>query len=100
MTGHDVQENNSSVLLRCEELKEHLEATKDRLNRAALQLEELTRVLLARKSYDPISRPWLDELIFPQLIGDVIDAEQRMAEARDIAAELGIPLPPRFYRAG
>ena len=98
MTGHDVQETNTSVLLRCEELKEHLQTTKDRLNRAALQLEELTRILLARQPYDLISRPWLNELIFGQLIGDVIDAERRMTEAREIAAELGIPLPPHFYR--
>ena len=97
MTDHDVQENNSSVLLRCEELKEHLEETKDRLNRAALQLEELTRILLVRQTQDRIARPWLNELIFGQLIGDVVDAERRMAEARELAADLGIPLPPRFY---
>jgi hypothetical protein len=100
MTGHDVQESKCSVLLRCEELKGHLEATKDRLNQAACQLEELTRILRAQKtpSYHLISRPWLNELVFGQLIGDVIDAERRLAEARDLATELGIPLPPDFYR--
>jgi hypothetical protein len=100
MTGHDVQESKYSVLLRYEELKGHLESTKDRLNQAAIQLEELTRILLAQKpsSYDLISRPWLDELIFGQLIGDVIDAERRLADARELAAELGIPLPPDFNR--
>ena len=100
MTGHDVQDARSSVLLRCEELKEHLEATKDRLNCAALQLEELTRILLTHKpsSYDLLSRPWLNELVFGQLIGDVVDAERRLSEARDIAAGLGIPLPSSIQR--
>jgi hypothetical protein len=100
MTGQDVQESKSSVLLRCEELKEHLETTRDRLNRAAFQLEELNRILLTHKpsSYDLTSRPWLNELAFGQLIGDVIDAERRLAEARDVAAELGIPLPPTSQR--
>ena len=95
MTGHDVQETKAHILLRCEELKTHLEATKDRLNQAAFQLEELTQVLLSQKpsSCDLVSRPWLNELVFSQLIGDVIDAERRLAEARALAAELGIPLP-------
>jgi hypothetical protein len=72
-----------------------LEATKDRLNQAAFQLEELTRILLSQKpsSFDLVSRPWLNELLFSELIGDVIDAERRLAEARSLAAELGIPLP-------
>jgi hypothetical protein len=98
MTGHDVRENRTTVLRRCEELKSHLEATKERLNQAAFQLEELTRMLLSNKpsSFDVISRPWLNELAFSQLIGDVIDAERRLTEARATAAELGVPLPPGF----
>jgi hypothetical protein len=96
MTDHDVQESRVSVLRRCEELKAHLESTKNRLNLAAVQLEELTRVLLSSKpsSHDLLSRPWLNELAFSQLIGDVMDAERRLAEARFVAAELGIALPP------
>lgn len=98
MTGHDVREDSSHILLRCEELKSHLEATKVRLNQAAFQLEELTRILLSQKpsSLDPLARPWLNELLFSQLIGDVMDAERRLTEARATAAELGIPLPPDF----
>jgi hypothetical protein len=95
MTGHDVQDTKAQILLRCDELKTHLEVTKDRLNQAAFQLEELTRILLSQKpsSFDLVSRPWLNELLFSELIGDVIDAERRLAEARALAAELGIPLP-------
>ena len=98
MTGHDVLESRATILLRCEELKAHLEATKEGLNQAAFQLEELTRVLLAQKplSRESTSRPWLDELVFNELIGDVRDAERRLAEARAIAVELGIPLPPQW----
>jgi hypothetical protein len=98
MTGRDVIESRTTVLLRCEELKAHLEATKERLNQAAFQLEELTRVLLVQKpsSFESIARPWLNELVFTQLIGDVMDAERRLSEVRAIAAELGIPLPPQL----
>jgi hypothetical protein len=97
VTGQDVQES-VTVLQRCEELKAHLEFTKDRLNQAAIQLEELTRILLSPKpsSYDVTTRPWLNELVFSQLIGDVVDAERRLAEARFVAAELGIALPPEL----
>lgn len=96
MTGHVVREDRSHILLRCEELKSHLEATKTRLNQAAFQLEELTRILLSQKPspLDQISRPWLNELLFSQLIGDVLDAERRLTEARSTAAELGVTLPP------
>jgi hypothetical protein len=95
VTGHATHESTAVVLLRCEELKTHLEATKERLNQAAFQLEELTRILLSQRplSYDLLSRPWLNELAFGQLIADVIDAERRLTEARSVAAELGIPLP-------
>lgn len=65
------------------------------MNRAALQLEELTRILAprARSSFGLGSRPWLDELAFEQLIADVLDAERRLVEARTVAAELGVALP-------
>jgi hypothetical protein len=98
MTGHEVQESRDTVLRRCDELKAHLQCTKDRLNQAAIQLEELTRILLSHKpsSYDVMTRPWLDELAFSQLIGDVMDAERRLSEARFVAAELGIALPPEL----
>ena len=95
MTGHATHESTAAVLLRCEELKSHLEATKGQLNQAASQLEELTRILVTEKpsSFDLVSRPWLDELVFGQLIEDVLDAERRLAEARTVAAEIGVPLP-------
>jgi hypothetical protein len=95
MTGYATPESATAVLLRCEELKSHLEATKTQLYHAAFQLEELTRILLSEKttSLQPGSRPWLDELAFGQLIADVLDAERRLAEARSVAAEIGMPLP-------
>jgi hypothetical protein len=95
MTGYATLESAAAVLLRCEELKAHLEATKAQLNHAADQLEELTRMLATGKSAmsEVISRPWLDELAFEQLISDVLDAERRLAEARAVAAEIGVPLP-------
>ncbi len=95
MTGFAIPESATAVLLRCEELKSHLEATKAQLNQAAFQLEQLTRVLLSEKasSLGPGSRPWLDELAFGQLIADVVDAGRRLAEARLVAAEIGVPLP-------
>lgn len=71
----------------------HLEATKAQMNQAALQLEELTRILVSKSRFDLVSRPWLEELAFEQLIADVLDAERRLAEARATAAELGVPLP-------
>jgi hypothetical protein len=96
MTGNATVESAAAVLFRCEELKAHLEATKAQLNHAAFQLEELTRMLITEKSpgYGVLSRPWLDELAFEQLISDVLDAERRLAEARAVAAEIGVPLPP------
>jgi len=98
VTGHAVQESQITVLQRCEELKAHLEFTKDRLNQAAFQLEELTRILLLPKPFaeDDRARPWLNELAFSQLVGDVVAAERRLAEARFVAAELGIALPPEL----
>jgi hypothetical protein len=56
----------------------------------------LTRILVTdkRSSFELVSRPWLDELVFGQLIEDVLDAERRLAEARVVAAEIGVPLPP------
>ena len=95
MTGHVTAESTTAVLLRCEELKSHLEATKGQLNQAAFQLEELTRILITEKPspFGLVSRPWLDELVFGQLIEDVLDAERRLAEARAVAAEIGVPLP-------
>jgi hypothetical protein len=95
LTGYATHESTAAVLLRCEELKAHLEATKAQLNQAAFQLEELTRILVTEKpsSFDLVSRPWLDELAFSQLIADVLDAERRLVEARALAAELGVPLP-------
>jgi hypothetical protein len=95
MTGFAIPESATAVLLRCEELKSHLEATKTQLNHAAFQLEELTRILLSERT-SPLergSRPWLDELAFGQLIADVVDAGRRLAEARLVAAEIGVPLP-------
>jgi hypothetical protein len=96
LTGHATPESTAAVLLRCEELKSHLEATKGQLNQAAFQLEELTRILVSDKpaSLEHVSRPWLDELVFGQLIEDVLDAERRLTEARAVAAEIGVPLPP------
>lgn len=96
LTGHATPESTAAVLLRCEELKSHLEATKGQLNQAAFQLEELTRILVTdkRSSFELVARPWLDELVFGQLIEDVLDAERRLAEARVVAAEIGVPLPP------
>jgi hypothetical protein len=95
LTGHATPVSAVTVLLRCEELKAHLEATKGQLNHAAFQLEELTRILVLEKplSFDLVSRPWLDELAFSELIADVMDAERRLAEARAMATELGVPLP-------
>jgi len=95
MTGQIAQENNATVLLRCEELQEHLTSTKDQLNHAATQLEELTKILL---SHQPsaralLARPWLEELAVNQLVADVVEAERKLAEVRAFAAELGIQLP-------
>jgi len=66
-----------------------------RLNQAASQLEELTKILLSHtaSSRDFLSRPCLEELAFSQLIADVFEAEQKLAEVRAIVAELGISLP-------
>ena len=66
------------------------------MNQAALQLEELTRILVSKREsrFDLVARPWLEELAFEHLISDVMDAERRLAEARVAAAELGVPLPP------
>jgi hypothetical protein len=94
MTGELVQETRATVLLRCEELQMQVEATKDRLNRAAGQLEELTKILLARDdvSRELLARPWLKELAIGQLVNDVLEAERKLAEVRAVAEELGIPL--------
>lgn len=94
MTGELVQETRATVLLRCEELQTQVEATKDRLNRAAGQLEELTKILLARDgaSHELLARPWLKELAIGQLVNDVLEAERKLAEVRAVAEELGIPL--------
>jgi hypothetical protein len=95
MAGQAAQMNPATVLLRCEELQDHLNITKERLNQAAAQLEELTKILLAHKSpsHDFLARPWLEELAFSQLIADVFETEQKLAEVRAVAAELGIALP-------
>lgn len=99
MTGQasqEIQETRATVLLRCEELQTHLDTTKLRLDQAANQLEELTKILLLQKpsSQQLVSRPWLDELAIGQLVADVTEAEQKLAEVRSVAAELGISLPP------
>lgn len=88
------------VLLRCEELQSDLKNTKERLNHAAAQLEELTSILLANKpsSFNLLSRPWLEELAFSQLIADVLEAERKLAQVRAVAAELGVPLPADMPR--
>jgi len=96
MTGfQELQETRASVLLRCEELQSYLEITKERLNQAAGQLRELTKILLARNSEagEPWSRPWLEELAVGQLVEDVQDAERRLAHVRTAAIGLGIELP-------
>jgi hypothetical protein len=98
MTGHpsqEIQETRATVLLRCEELQSHLDATKQRLNQAADQLEQLTKILLTQtsSSQELLSRPWLKELAVGQLIDDVAQAERKLAEVRAVAAEIGIPLP-------
>lgn len=96
MTGlQETQETRATILLRCEELQSYLEVTKDRLNRAASQLEELTNILLVRQSgaEDLEGRPWLKELAVGQLVEDVLDAERKLADVRASAAGLGITLP-------
>lgn len=100
MTGQIAQENKAMVLLRCEELQSDLKNTKERLNHAAAQLEELTSILLANKpsSFNLLSRPWLEELAFSQLIADVLEAERKLAQVRAVAAELGVPLPADMPR--
>ncbi|HTA80338.1 MAG TPA: hypothetical protein VK720_12390 [Terracidiphilus sp.] len=77
-------------------MQTHLDTTKQRLDQAANQLEELTKILLLQKlsSQQLVSRPWLEELAIGQLVADVTEAEQKLAEVRLIAAEIGIPLPP------
>ncbi|HEX3893540.1 MAG TPA: hypothetical protein VHW46_13270 [Terracidiphilus sp.] len=97
MTGQDlqeIQETRASVLLRCEQLQAYLETTKVRLNQAAGQLEELTKILLTQSaaSRELLSRPWLKELAIGQLVDDVLEAEKKLTEVRTVAAELGIPL--------
>lgn len=97
MTGlQDVQETRATILLRCEELQSYVATTKERLNQAASQLEELTDILLLRQpeSRDLGSRPWLEELVIGQLVEDVLDAERRLADVRSSVAELGIRMPP------
>jgi len=96
MTGlQEIQETRTTILLRLEELQSHLEITKERLNQAASQLEELTKILLVRQSgsHEFLARPWLKELALGQLLEDVLAAEHRLAEARASAARLGIGLP-------
>ncbi|HEX4287146.1 MAG TPA: hypothetical protein VHZ28_18780 [Terracidiphilus sp.] len=96
MTGlQETQETRATILLRCEELQSYLGTTKERLNQAASQLEELTKILLVRQPESPelLSRPWLEELVIGQLIDDVRDAESKLADVRSSAAELGIQLP-------
>jgi hypothetical protein len=92
----EIQETRATVLLRCEELQTHLDDTKQRLNQAADQLEQLTKIMLpeAPSSQEPSARPWLKELAVGQLVDDVAQAERKLAEVRAIAAEIGIPLPP------
>jgi len=93
MTG--LEESQTPILYRCEELQLHLENTKERLNQAASQLEELTRLLLERRpgSCELLARPWLRELAIGQLVEDVLEAERRLVEARATAARLGISMP-------
>lgn len=95
MAGQAAQINQATVLLRCEELQDHLNITKETLNQSAAQLKELTQILLSHKSpsHSFLSRPWLEELAFSQLIADVFETEQKLAEVRAAAAELGIALP-------
>lgn len=96
MTGlSEIQETRTTILLRCEELQSYLEVTKDRLNRAASQLEELTKILLTQNpaTRDLFARPWLKELAVEQLVGDVAEAERKLSEVRTVAAGLGISLP-------
>jgi hypothetical protein len=96
MTGlQEIKETRATILLRCEELQSYLEVTKDRLNRAASQLEELTKILLSQNSAprELLARPWLKELAIGQLVDDVVEAERKLSEVRTVAAELGIPLP-------
>lgn len=100
MTGQIAQESKAGVLLRCEELQSDLNTTKERLDRAAAQLEELTSILLANKpsSFNLLARPWLEELAFSQLIADVLETERKLAEVRAVATELGVPLPADMPR--
>jgi hypothetical protein len=102
MTGlQELREPRASILLRCEELQSYLEITKERLNQAALQLGELTNILLTRSAGadDQWSRPWLKELAVGQLVEDVQEVERRLSEVRTAAVGLGIPLPAES-RAG
>ncbi len=99
MTGlQEIQETRATILLRCEELQSYLEVTKARLNQAASQLEELTKILLSENSppRKRLGRPWLEELVIGQLVDDVMEAEQKLSEVRAVAAELGIPLSADF----
>lgn len=96
MTGlYEIQETRATILLRCEELQSYLGVTKERLNRAASQLEELTKILLSQESAprELVTRPWLRELAVGQLVDDVAEAERKLSEVRTVAAELGIALP-------
>ena len=93
---HEIHETRAAILLRCEELQSYLEITKDRLRQAALQLEELTKVLLPQQhhgSREALARPWLEELAIGQLVDDVLEAERKLGAVRARAAELGISLP-------
>ena len=92
---HEIQETRATVLLRCEELQTHLDDTKQRLDQAANQLEQLTKIMLPPGSSPQAqsSRPWLEELAVGQLIDDMTQAERKLAEVRAVAAEIGIPLP-------
>ena len=98
MTGQDAQETKTTALLRYEELQVRLDHTKAKLNEAAVQLEELTKILLSHHagSLEGLSRPWLEELAVAQVIDDLSQAEQKLAAVRTLAAELGIPLPPHL----
>src|ERR1700761_2336630 len=92
---HEIQEARATVLLRCEELKTHLDDTKQRLDQAANQLEQLSKIMLPpgpSPQAEP-SRPWLQELAVGQIIDDMTHAERKLAEVRAVAAEIGIPLP-------
>jgi hypothetical protein len=95
MGFEQTRENRKAILLRCEELQSDLKSTKDRLNQAASQLEELTKILLERRSgsHEILARPWLKDLAISQLIEDVLEAERRLVDARASAAKLGIPIP-------